>query len=188
MSKPENIAAVAEAVCETPSTSFHRRSQQLNISETSLRRFFNKDLGMKPYKVQLVQELKKIYLPAITLQKIPILAKKNHLYRWSSFWSWRVCRNAKLSHLGHRKPAHIHWIADAPKTSHSLVRILVQKHNWAIFLRKWARKGSYKNWRVGYWQHLFEFLSTKMEEEDISNICFQLDGAMCHTAESTLDI
>ena len=33
----ENIAAVAESVCEAPSTSIHCRSQQLNISETSLR-------------------------------------------------------------------------------------------------------------------------------------------------------
>ena len=30
----ENIAAVAESVCEAPSTSIHRRSQQLNILET----------------------------------------------------------------------------------------------------------------------------------------------------------
>ena len=33
---PENIAAVAESVSEAPSTSLHRRSQQLNISETAL--------------------------------------------------------------------------------------------------------------------------------------------------------
>ena len=32
---PENIAAVAESMREVPSTSIHRRSQQLNISETS---------------------------------------------------------------------------------------------------------------------------------------------------------
>ena len=32
---PENIAAVAESVCGAPSTSIHRRSQQLNISEIS---------------------------------------------------------------------------------------------------------------------------------------------------------
>ena len=43
---PENIAAVAENVCEAPSTSIHRRSQQLNISETSLRRILLKDLGI----------------------------------------------------------------------------------------------------------------------------------------------
>ena len=28
--------------------------------------------------------------PAIDLQKMPILPKKNHLFRWSSFWSWRI--------------------------------------------------------------------------------------------------
>ena len=55
---PENIAAVPESVCEAPSTSIHRRSQQLNISETSLRQIWHKDLGMMPYKVQLVQNLK----------------------------------------------------------------------------------------------------------------------------------
>ena len=58
-----------------------------------------------------------------------------------------------------------------PKTSHSLVRIFVQRYNWVIFLRKWARGSRYrqwrslsghverifvhKNWRGGYiWQHL----------------------------------
>ena len=51
---PENITAVTESVCKAPSTSIHRRSQQLNISETSLRRILQKDLGMMPYKVQLV--------------------------------------------------------------------------------------------------------------------------------------
>ena len=77
---------------------------------------------------------------------------------------------SKLSHLGHRKPTRIHWKADLTKPSHCLVRILVQRHNWNIFLRKWARRGRYsqwrslsvhverifvhKNWRGGYWQHL----------------------------------
>ena len=41
---PENIAAVAESVCEASLTSIYRRSQQLNISETSLRRILHKDL------------------------------------------------------------------------------------------------------------------------------------------------
>jgi len=50
----ENIAAVAQSVLEQPSTST-RRSQNLNISRTSLRRILNKDLDMKPYKVQLEQ-------------------------------------------------------------------------------------------------------------------------------------
>ena len=63
MHTPENIAAVAESVCEEPSTSMHRRSQQLNISETSLRQIVHKDLGMMAYKVHLVQEFKPIDYP-----------------------------------------------------------------------------------------------------------------------------
>ena len=47
---PENIAAVAESVCEAPSTSIQCRSQQLNISETSLRRILHEDLGTTSYK------------------------------------------------------------------------------------------------------------------------------------------
>ena len=59
----QNIAAVAESECEALSTSIHRRSQQLNISETALRRILHKNLGMMPYKAQLVQELKPIDHP-----------------------------------------------------------------------------------------------------------------------------
>ena len=59
----ENIAVVTESVCEAPPTSIHLRFQQLNISETSLRRILHRDLGMTPYKVQLVQELKPNYHP-----------------------------------------------------------------------------------------------------------------------------
>ena len=45
------------------------------------------------------------------------------------------------------------------------MRILVQRHNWVIFLQKWSSQWRslsshverifvHKNWRVGYWQHL----------------------------------
>ena len=104
--------------------------------------------------------------PAIDLQWMPILAKK----WWSSYWSWGVCKQAELSHLGHRKPARIHWKADALKTRHCFVRILVQRHDWVNILRKWAKRGRYsqwrsllrhverifvhKNWREEYCQHL----------------------------------
>ena len=60
---PKNIAAVAESVCEATSTSIHRRAQQLNISESLLRRILHQYRGMMPYKVQLVQQLKPIDHP-----------------------------------------------------------------------------------------------------------------------------
>ena len=57
---PDNIAAVAESAREAPSTSIHCRAQQLNISETLSKRILHTDLGITPYKVQSVQELKSI--------------------------------------------------------------------------------------------------------------------------------
>ena len=39
-----------------------------------------------------------------------------------------------------------------------------------------------------YQAMLNEFLFTKIEEQDIGNICFQQDGATCHTAEAILDV
>ena len=60
MRTPENITVVTESVLEVPSTSIHRPSEQLHISETSWRRIFHKNLGMTPYKVQFIQGLKPI--------------------------------------------------------------------------------------------------------------------------------
>ena len=84
---PENVAAVTESVGEAPSTSIHRRSQQLNISEKSLRQILHKDLGMTPYKVQLVQELKPIRFRFAKwacdrlTEDADFGKKKNHLFR-----------------------------------------------------------------------------------------------------------
>ena len=59
----------------------------------------------------------------LTYRRCRFWQKKNHLFRWSLFWSWRVCKQAKLLNLGHRNPARIHCKADAPKTIHWLVRM-----------------------------------------------------------------
>ena len=59
------------------------------------------------------------------------------------------------------------------------MRILVQRHNWAIFLTV-----HYDRYRA----MLNEFLFTKIEEKGIGNIWFQQDGATCHIAEATLNV
>ena len=65
------------------------------------------------------------------------------------------------------------------------MRILVQRHNWAIFFKNEQEvavtvKGNH------YRTMLNEFLLTKIEQED--NIRYQQDGATCHTAEARLDV
>ena len=154
----------------------HQHQFTVVLNNWTSRRHHRDEFCIKtPYKVQLVQELKPVDHPMrfcfakwvcdrIT-EDAAFGKKKNHIFRWSSFWSWR--EQAKLSHLGYRKPARIHWKADAPKTSDCLVRILVQRHNWSIFILKWASRSQYrslsghferifvhKTWRGGHWQHL----------------------------------
>ncbi|CAH0562888.1 unnamed protein product [Brassicogethes aeneus] len=60
---PKGIAAISESVRLNASTSTRRRSQQLGLSRTTLRRIMHKDLGMFAYKAQLVQELKQFDHP-----------------------------------------------------------------------------------------------------------------------------
>ncbi|XP_033224300.1 uncharacterized protein LOC117177598 [Belonocnema kinseyi] len=108
----ENIAAVAESVREQPSTSTRHRSQQLAISRTSLMRILRKDLAMKPYKVQLVHQLKPIHHPnriQFAIWAEDRLIEDDEFYRKIIFSDeahfhprW-LCQQAKLSHLGYGK-------------------------------------------------------------------------------------
>ena len=66
------------------------------------------------------------------------------------------------------------------------MRILEQRHNWAIFENVQGEAVIINGDR--YRAMLNEFLFTKIEEEDIGNIWFQQDGATCHTAKATLDV
>ena len=72
------------------------------------------------------------------------------------------------------------------KPSHCLVRILVHRHNWDIFLRNVQGEAVTVN-GDSYRVMLNEFFFTKIEEEDIGNIWFQQDSATWHTAEAILD-
>ena len=81
----------------------------------------------------------------------------------------------------------MHTFADASEMSHCLVRILVQRHNWAIFSQNEQGEAVTVN-GDRFRAMVNEFLFTKIEEEDIGNIWFQQGGATCHTAEAILDV
>jgi len=53
----ENIERVSEEVQHAPQTSTRRISAQLSIPRTSLLRILHGDLGLRPYRIQLVQRL-----------------------------------------------------------------------------------------------------------------------------------
>ena len=110
--------------------------------------------------------------------------KKNHLFRWCSFWSWRVCKQEILWHLGHKKPARILWKADAPKTSHCLVWILVQRHNWANFFFENEQGEAVTVNGDRYRAMLNEVLFTKIEKEDLAT--FDSNRAALRATQPTL--
>ena len=92
-----------------------------------------------------------------------------------------------LLHLGHRKPARIHWKADAPKTSYCLVRIWSRGIIGPFFFENEQGEAVTVNFERCR-AMLNEYLFTKIEEENIGSIWFQQDGATLHTAEATLDV
>ena len=83
--------------------------------------------------------------------------KKSHLFRWSSFWSWRVCKQAKYSHLGHGKPVCGFW-------SRGIIGPF-------FFENEQGESVTVNSDR--YRAMLNDFLFTKIEEEGIGNIWFQ---------------
>ena len=67
-------------------------------------------------------------------------------------------------------------------------RILVHRHNWAIFFFENKQGEAISVNGNRYRAMLNKFLLTKIEEYDIGSIWFQQDGATCHTAKATLNV
>jgi len=54
----DSFAAVSECVAESPGTSLHHCSQQLDIPRSTVQQILTKDLRLDAYKIQVTQELK----------------------------------------------------------------------------------------------------------------------------------
>lgn len=80
----ENIQAVAASVREDHDLSIRRRAQHLNMSCSTLWKILRKDLGLRAYKIQLVQELKPGDMPQRRIfgeWAMAKLAEDRHFYR-----------------------------------------------------------------------------------------------------------
>ena len=103
---PENIAAVWQKVC------MQRQQHQFTVihNNWTFRRHYWHNFNIKTIRNPIVQELKPIdhsmrfrfakwacerLTEDINFGK----KKKHHLFKWRSFWSCRVCKQAKFSHL-----------------------------------------------------------------------------------------
>jgi len=193
---PENIAAVAESVREHQSTSTRHRSQELNISRTSLRRILHKDLGMKAYKVQLVQKLKPHDHP---MRFRFAQWAEERLAEDEDFFRKIVFSDEAHFHLGgyvNKQNCRI-WGSENPhetleKPMHPQ-RVTVWCGFWHggiigpfFFENEQGAAVTVNGDR--YRAMLNEFLFPKIQEYYVDDIWFQQDGATCHTAKVTLDL
>ncbi|KAL7724213.1 hypothetical protein ACLKA6_010198 [Drosophila palustris] len=140
---------------------------------------------MKPYKVQLVQQLKPIDHPNRLLFANWVadrLAEDGEFYRKIIF------SDEAHFHLGHRKSAYRRREANAPTTCHCLVRILVSRHYWSIFFFENEEGATVTVNGERYRQMLSDWFFEEIEAEDLDDIWFQQDGATCHSAHATIDL
>lgn len=187
----ENIEAVRESVAENPDVSYRRRSQQLKISGTTLRRILKQDLQMFPYKVQLTQRLLEADKPrrstyansVIRIEEVEpdfwekILMTDEAHFTLSGAVNKQNCRfwGTDNPHIIHETPLHDQkvtvWAGVCSKT---------------IIGPFFFRPGETINGDRYRWM-LAHFVLPKMREKGLENFWFQQDGATCHTAHATMD-
>ena len=83
-----------------------------------------------------------------------------------------LCKQAKLSHLGHRNSSGIHWKADVPKTSYCLVRILVQRHNMDNFSSKISKDKPLQSMAIIIGPFWTNFCSQKLKRRILATFRF----------------
>lgn len=191
----ENIAVVHESVTENPQTSIRRRSQQLDISRSTLHRILTKDLHMHAYKMQLLQELKpqdhgqrREFVNWVLenqqedddFSKSIIFSDEAH-FQLNGYVNTQNCRiwGEENPRVIHEKPLHAE-------------RVTVWCGFWAggiigpYFFENDAEQAVTVT-GVRYRNMLREFLWPLLDGVDIEGMRFQQDGATCHTARETMD-
>ena len=117
---------------------------------------------------------------AIDLEKKPILAKKIIFSDEAHFNLGGYVNKLILSHVEHRKLTQ-------PKRVNNCCGFCSKAITGPFFFENKQGEAVTVN-GDRYRIMLNEFLFTKIEEENIGNIWFHLDGATWHTAEATLDV
>lgn len=193
---PENIERVRESVVERPETSTRHRSQELGIRRTSLGTILHKDLHLRPYKIQLTQELqprdhesRRQYSHAI----LQLNTQNNDFYRqmimsdeahfdMNGFVNKQNCRIWALENprVIHQRPLH-------PR------RVTVWCGVWyrGVIGPYFFEDNAGNSLTVTgerYREMLQNFLAPQIQQFNLQNMWFQQDGATCHTARETMNL
>lgn len=186
----ENIRAVERSVTENPNVSYRRRSQQLKISGTSLRRILKDDLHMFPFKVQLTQRL-------LDTDNSRRVAYANTVLEVSKsepdFWERFLMTDEAhfmLSGTVNKQNCRF-WGKENPHAIHQTPLHDQKVTVWAgvcsetIIGPFFFHVGDTVNGDRYRWMLAHSVLPA-MREKGLKHVWFQQDGATCHTAKSTM--
>lgn len=192
----ENIEAVQQSVKEDSEMSIPRRSQALNISQTTTWRILLKDLGLHPYKIQLMQELKpadhalRRGFAAWALKKLtedPFFYRKIIFTDEAHFWLNGFVNKQNCRIWSNENP---HAILEKPL--HPLkVTVWCGIHAGGVIGPYFFRNEQGQHVTVNgerYRAMLTDYVFPKVEENDLGDYFFQQDGATCHTATETMNL
>ncbi|XP_073831484.1 uncharacterized protein [Musca autumnalis] len=165
----ETIAAVEQSVEEDPNESIRHRAKQLELCPSTLWKILRKDLGLRPYKIQLVQELK----------------PRDHAMR-RDFGVWAE-NEIDLDADFHHK---ILFNLETPLHPQKLT---VWCALWAggvigpYFFRNNAGEAVTVN-GDRYRAMITDYFVSELDGMNVDELWFQQDGATCHTAHVTIDL
>ncbi|XP_073831485.1 uncharacterized protein [Musca autumnalis] len=162
----ETIAAVEQSVEEDPpNESIRHRAQQLELCPSTLWKILRKDLGLRPYKIQLVQEL------------------NSEAHFWlNGYVNKQNCRiwSEENPHKTLETPLH-------PQ------KLTVWCALWAggvigpYFFRNNVGEAVTVN-GDRYRAMVTDYFIPELDGMNVDELWFQQDGATCHTAHVTIDL
>ncbi|XP_073847016.1 uncharacterized protein [Musca autumnalis] len=161
----ETIAAVEQSVEEIPNESIRHRAQQLELCPSTLWKILRKDLGLRPYKIQLVQELN----------------DEAH------FWLNGYVNKQNCRILSEENP---YKTLETPLHPQKLT---VWCALWAggvigpYFFRNNAGEAVTVN-GDRYRAMITDYFVPELDGMNVDELWFQQDGATCHTAHVTIDL
>lgn len=191
----ENIAAVSASVAEDREMSIRRRSQQLGLCYSTTWKILRKDLGVKPYKIQLVQELKPNDLPQRRifgewaleqLAENPLFYRKIVFSDEAHFWLNGFVSKQNCRIWSEEQPEAIQELPMHPEKC----TVWCGLHAGGIIGPYFFKDDQNRNVTVNgarYRAMISDFLP-EMEELGLVDMWFQQDGATCHTSRESMDI
>lgn len=192
----ENIALVQASVDATPTTSTKRRSKELNIPETTLRRIIRIDLKLFPYKIQMAHKLNPAdYVRRVNYGKWAVEMARNQ----SDFWQKIIMSDEAHFSLsgGVNKQNCRFYATENPQIIHEKPLYEQKVTVWCgicatmIIGPYFFENGAGATETVNgdrYRAMITDFMMPIVRENDLEDFWFQQDGATCHTSRATMDL